>query len=407
MKRWALGLPLACTCLLAHGQSSVTLYGVIDAGLQYANNVQTAVPGGRPHGASQFALTDGNFTGLSGSRWGLRGAEDLGGGLKAIFVLENGFNINTGTLAQGGAEFGRQSYVGISSPYGSGVAGRMYDPYVDFVQPFGANANFAGFPGSHPNDFDNLNNSGRINNAIKFTTAKFGGLSAGVMYSLGGVAGNFTQNQIWGLGVGYEGGGLRVGAGYLNARDPNVSFYGNTPNKGGATVNNIGSFGSATSPQSNPVFAGYASAKTLQLAAIAAAYTISSTTVGLVLTDTRFEHLGSSAGPNPLGYTGNAEFVSAEINASVRVTPAWLIGAAFDYTRRNSVNDDGGARYLQIDLGTVYSLSKRTDLYAVVVAQHATGIDSLHQAAVANISGFGPSSTDKQLGARIGIRHKF
>ena len=71
------------------------------------------------------------------------------------------------------------------------------------------------------------------------------------------------------------------------------------------------------------------------------------------------------------------------------------------------MNDDGGARYLQIDLGTIYSLSKRTDLYAVVVAQRATGIDSLRQSAVANLSGFGPSSNDKQVGARIGIRHKF
>jgi predicted porin len=87
------------------------------------------------------------------------------------------------------------------------------------------------------------------------------------------------------------------------------------------------------------------------------------------------------------------------------VTPALLLGAAFDYTKRNSI--DGGARYLQLDFGTIYSLSKRTDVYALTVLQRASGVDSLGQQAVASISGFSPSTTGHQIGARIGIRHKF
>src|SRR5579875_4171315 len=86
----------------AHAQSSVTLYGLIDAGITYTNN---------QNGHSNWKASSGS---VNGSRWGLRGAEDLGGGLKAIFTLENGFNIMNGTNGQGGAEFGRQAYVGIS-----------------------------------------------------------------------------------------------------------------------------------------------------------------------------------------------------------------------------------------------------------------------------------------------------
>src|ERR1700738_4228053 len=88
---------------MAHAQSSVTLYGLIDAGISYSSNVG---------GKSLWQETSGA---MNASRWGLRGSEDLGGGLKAIFTLENGFNIDTGKFGQNGAEFGRQAFVGLSS----------------------------------------------------------------------------------------------------------------------------------------------------------------------------------------------------------------------------------------------------------------------------------------------------
>ncbi|MCY0853902.1 porin [Cupriavidus sp. D39] len=91
----------------------------------------------------------------------------------------------------------------------------------------------------------------------------------------------------------------------------------------------------------------------------------------------------------------------------VRVTPAILLGAAFDYTDRNSIRNDGGAKFMQVDLGIDYSISKSTDLYALAVAQRAVGHDSLGQASVASIAGFTPSATDKQFGVRFGVRHKF
>jgi predicted porin len=407
MRRFVFGSAIAMAAAAAHAQSSVTLYGIVDVGLSYVNNAQTGRSSGNLHGSAQTALTDAHATGMSGSRWGLRGSEDLGEGLKALFVLENGFMVNNGTLAQGGAEFGRQAYVGLSSVNaGTVTAGRQYDPLVDAIQQFSA-PYWAGYMSSHVGDVDNLANTSRINNAVKYTTPSFHGLKAGAMYSFGGVAGSQTQNQIWSLGLSYNAGAFSVGAAYLNARNPNVSFYGNTPNKGPATVNNIGSLGSATTAESSPAFAGYASANTLEIMGIGASYAFSHATVAAVVTNTRFDRLGSASGPNPFGYTGNAVFTNAELGVRTMIAPTLTTGVAFDYTQRNSVNGDGGAKYMQLDFALDYLLSKRTDVYLLAAVQRANGHDSLGQPAVAAISGFTPSATSKQVGLRIGLRHKF
>ncbi|WP_049017806.1 porin, partial [Burkholderia multivorans] len=129
-------------------QSSVTLYGVIDEGLNYTNNVGT---GHVYEMASGYA---------QGSRWGLKGNEELGGGLKAVFQLENGFDVNTGRLNQGGRMFGRQAYVGLSSAqYGTVTFGRQYDSVVDYLAPTTANGNWGGYLLAHPFDNDNTDNS--------------------------------------------------------------------------------------------------------------------------------------------------------------------------------------------------------------------------------------------------------
>lgn len=127
----------------AHAQSSVTLYGIIDEGFIFNNNAK---------GVHLYGLSSGV---MQGSRWGMRGTEDLGGGLKALFVLENGFNVNTGGLGQGGLEFGRQAYVGLSSGFGTLTMGRQYDSVVDFVGPLEAGDQWGGYLAAHPGDLDN------------------------------------------------------------------------------------------------------------------------------------------------------------------------------------------------------------------------------------------------------------
>lgn len=376
---------------VAHAQSSVTLYGIIDEGFNINTNAG---------GKHLYNLSSGV---MQGSRWGLRGTEDLGGGLKAIFVLENGFDVNTGKLGQGGLEFGRQAYVGLSSPYGTVTLGRQYDSVVDFVGPLEAGDQWGGYIAAHPGDLDNFNNAYRVNNAIKFTSADYAGFKFGGLYSLGGVSGDYSRNQIFSLGAGYNNGPLVLGVGYLNVRNPNVSFFGNSTS---------GTINGGIANVSSPVYSGYGSAHTYQVIGAGGAYTFGAATVGATYSNIKFYDLGSSYAT---GYRAGetATFNNAEVNFKYQLTPALLIGAAYDYTRGSSValsngTDNPGAKYHQFSLGTDYFLSKRTDVYLIGVYQHASGTDSTGKApAVAAINGLSASSTQNQFTARVGIRHKF
>jgi predicted porin len=367
----------------AQAQSSVTLYGIIDAGFVFNNNSA---------GNQLYSLMSGS---LQGSRWGLRGTEDLGGGLKAIFVLENGFDGMTGRLGQGGDEFGRQAFVGLStSQFGTVTLGRQYDSVVDYTGALEVGSQWGTYFGAHPGDLDNMNNSNRVNNSVKYTSANYAGLTFGGLYSLGGVAGQYSRNQIWSVGVGYAQGPLQLGAGYLNVRDPNFSFFGNN-----ATSSTV-----ASNMSGSRVYSGYASARTQEVISAGAAYTFGAATVGATYSNTAFKDLGGEAGLNPLGYSGSARFHNAEVNFKYQLTPALLLGVAYDYTHGYGAND---AKYHQAMLGTDYFLSKRTDFYVAGVYQHAIGTDSTNTAAVANINGLSPSSTSNQVAAIVGIRHKF
>jgi predicted porin len=363
---------------VAHAQSSVTLYGIIDEGFNINTN---------SGGSHLYNLSSGV---LQGSRWGLRGTEDLGGGLKAVFVLENGFDVNSGKLGQGGLMFGRQAYVGLSSQFGTVTLGRQYDSVVDYVGPLEAGDQWGGYIAAHPGDLDNFNNAYRVNNAIKFTSANYAGLTFGGLYSLGGVAGDYSRNQIFSAGVGYNNGPLVLGAGYLNVRNPNVSLFGN--NTATATLSTV----------SSPVYSGYASAHTYQVIGAGGAYTIGAATIGATYSNVKFYDIGGAT------FTGQtATFNNGEINFKYQLTPALLVGAAYDYTRGSSLNGNDSAKYHQGSAGVDYFLSKRTDVYITGVYQHASGTDSTGKSAVAAINGLSASSNDNQFTARIGIRHKF
>ncbi|MGF6367994.1 putative porin [Paraburkholderia sp. RAU6.4a] len=158
-------LALACTAsvAVAHAQSGVTLYGLIDNGLNYQSNAG---------GKRLYNMSAGE---LNGSRWGLRGTEDLGGGLAAICVLENGFDENTGKLGQAGLQFGRQAYVGVVSGVGAVTLGRQYDSIVDYVNPFAAANTWGGTFLAHPGDVDQLAHTNRTNNSVKFKSHDIGG----------------------------------------------------------------------------------------------------------------------------------------------------------------------------------------------------------------------------------------
>ncbi|HEY1609229.1 MAG TPA: porin, partial [Paraburkholderia sp.] len=108
-------MTLAGVGAAAHAQSSVTLYGVISESLEYVSNSK---------GSHLVGLSN---AGMMPPRVGLRGVEDLGGGTKAIFTLEDGFNITNGAMLNGGL-FGRQAYVGLQNDHaGTVTMGRQYE----------------------------------------------------------------------------------------------------------------------------------------------------------------------------------------------------------------------------------------------------------------------------------------
>jgi predicted porin len=160
----------------AHAQAptpgGVQLYGVLDTGVEHLSNV----------GASGASVT--RMPSLSGgqlpSRWGLRGNEELGGGLKAVFTLESGFGVDNGTALQGGRAFGRQAFVGLSAPWGTLTLGRhwtmsfhsMLDADVVGPAVFGSAA------------LDPYLPNARTDNAIAYR-GSFGALTVGATYSLG------------------------------------------------------------------------------------------------------------------------------------------------------------------------------------------------------------------------------
>ncbi|HTJ94310.1 MAG TPA: porin, partial [Pararobbsia sp.] len=194
----------------AHAQSSVTLFGLLDEGLLYANNQKVSGTEGKP----AFLMNSGN---IYTSRFGLRGQEDLGGGLAAIFWLENGLNVSTGKANNGGDLFGRQAWVGLSSnQYGTVTLGRQYDLMVDFVAPTSATgAQFGGNLAEHPYDNDNLNNDLRLNNSVKYKTIDYAGLKVGALYAFSNDAGQFSNNSAYSLGASYANGPILLGAAYM------------------------------------------------------------------------------------------------------------------------------------------------------------------------------------------------
>ncbi|RYX97970.1 MAG: porin [Comamonadaceae bacterium] len=118
MKKTLIALAVLAPLAAAHAQSTVTLYGLIDTSISIGDS-------GGPEG--RVTRIDSG-TG-AGSRWGMRGAEDLGGGLSAVFTAESGFDASTGASQQGGLLFGRQLFVGLTSKSGWGVTlGRQLSP---------------------------------------------------------------------------------------------------------------------------------------------------------------------------------------------------------------------------------------------------------------------------------------
>jgi predicted porin len=399
MKRLALStlsLSLLAAAGVAHAQTSVTLYGVIDESLSFLHNTQGAGQAGATGGTRNAWLLGNSSQGnLSGTRFGMKGNEDLGGGLAAIFTLEGGFNPSTGASGQGGALFGRQAFVGLSSnTAGTVTLGRQYDPVVDLVQPI-TEDNYFGSTFATVGDVDNYDNSSRTNNAIKYLSPTIAGFQFEGMYALGGVAGETGSGQTWSGALAYNNGPIGLAAGYWLADNGNAVLR---PNVWASTSG--GTFDGAPNN-------GYQSARSIGVARVAGQFVAGPFTLGLGYSNAQYKADGASTFVSTEKYNTGQGFVNYQ------ATPALLAGVGYSYTKSSG---DTGATYHQVSVGADYSLSKRTDVYVTAAYQHASGDtrvvdpitgDTVVAGAQASVGSYGYNGTNTQELVNVGLRHKF
>ncbi|MBV6305157.1 porin [Candidimonas humi] len=168
----------------AQAETSVTLYGIIDTGIGYQQ-----LKGSDGYKATRFGVINGV---QSGSRWGMKGSEDLGNGLHAVFQLESGFDSSTGNSAQGGRLFGRQATVGLAGDsWGELDLGRQTNIASKYlggvIDPFGN-----GFAQANLGESFTSANTLRYDNMILYQTPNFSGFQFGLGYAF-----NASGNQAW------------------------------------------------------------------------------------------------------------------------------------------------------------------------------------------------------------------
>jgi len=227
-----------CVAGAAHAQSSVTLYGIADAGLMYQTHTAPAAPGGpTPH---QFSLTN---AGYSPSLFGMMGTEDLGGGLKATFKLESGIDLSNGGFDNPGGGhglFNRTADVGLSSDrFGTLLAGLQISPFFDTVYELDPRSAAEFGSALTPNVDNAMIATIFMPNAVTYTSPNIAGFQVAGLFGLGGIAGNFQAGRSWSVSGKYTNGTLLVGAAYISVNNGNMNTNGLLTNSGLAAVNSL------------------------------------------------------------------------------------------------------------------------------------------------------------------------
>ncbi|RQS16358.1 porin [Burkholderia sp. Bp9002] len=374
MKKEVVGaLSIALFSVAAHAQSSVTLYGMLDAGIAYTNNQS---------GKSAWQQGSGL---LSNTVFGLNGAEDLGGGLHALFRLESGFNLNNGTQSYRNTMFGRRAYVGLQSDrYGTLTLGRQYDSVVDMLGPLAMSNNGDGNNlAAHPFDNDNVDDSFYIDNAVKYTSPTIAGVQFSGLYGFSNQPG-FSNNRAYSAGVSYANGPVNLGAAYLQL------------NRSGTTL------AGALSSNDAPNFP----AARQRVVGAGGSYAFDRLTVGALWTHSMFDETAASSLPGALN---SLRFDNYEVNARYALNPAVSFAGAYTFTngRYDDATGTHRPKWHQVTLMADYALSKRTDVYVEGVYQHQFGVPSGATLGFANINGVAASSTNTQVVGTVGMRHRF
>lgn len=349
-----------CMMGSAQAQSSVTLFGTLDAGITYVSN-----EGG--HGNLKFddGINVPNYLGITGS-------EDLGGGTRATFKLVGEFILGNGSILPGEGLFGQEAYVGLENTrYGTIRFGEQHNFMTEALLLTGTDGVLygGGFYNFRNGPFDKLaipeNPTGAmswdrmngvpVNNAVKYISPTFGGFSFGAVYGFGNVAGSISQNNEYNFCVMYRNGGLSGGAAYMSQR-----YSGSEAGNPQIRIENWG--------------AGLR-------------YMVGSVGFNGLFTTVKNKFTGAAA------YMG-------EVGTTWQPSPFWLLLADYMYMKGNGELNNNHAH--QVTAAVTYFLSKRTSIYAEGVYQRA---NSGAQAQINYV--FTQSSSPSQAIARLGVTMLF
>lgn len=372
-----LSLAASAQAQTAPTASGVTLYGVLMGGVIYTNN----------------SISGKSYSSANGpSRWGVRGVENLGDGMRSIFVLEGGFDPNTGSSAQGGREFGRQALIGLQSDrLGTLSFGRQYDLTQEWLAQYSTPYLWNGYT-AHVGDNDNFNYQFRTSNTVKYVSPIVGGLQLGAMYSFGGVPGSFGNQSAMSFGANYANGPLTLSAAYMHMDHP-----AHAASEG---IWNTALFPSVTA--TSPLTAYEVTPSSMQIYGAGGSYKFDKTTLGLVVSHSRYNDLGIAA----LGLSqARVGYTNIEGNISHFFTPSYQANFAYTFTLGKVEPTGFLPKYHQFNLVNNYFLSKRTALFLVGIFQLAAG--EAQHANIEYASSGGASTTKRQVAITAGIFHRF
>ncbi len=321
---------LASLPLAAFAQTNVQIYGIVDAALSSENN-----------GVDRHTVV--NSGNQSSSRFGFRGTEDLGNGMKALFNLEAGTSIDTG--AGDSALFGRRSVVGLQGDFGTVTVGREYSPIASVAGA--TDITGQGFYGSNLSAFNYLTR--RLSNSVNYRSNAMSGFTVLAAYSAGETASNQPKSDLKGIGLEYAQGGLYVGGAY----------HTNNNNVAGDT-------------KEYAVGAGYKFGD--------------------------FEVKGNWLEQDPAG--ANNKFDQYNIGA------AYSMGAGKFFVNYQQNKIENGARGKGFNIDYSYALSKRTNIYTGYARMDNNNLGNFALNSSSVKLAPGKAGTDPSV-FNVGIRHSF
>lgn len=362
----------------AFAQSNVTIYGSVDAGYAYRFDAENKTTGQHSRSSLDTGASAGN-------RLGFKGVEDLGNGLKAVFLLEQGFSFDGGNSgnAQGGRTYGRQAYVGLTGGFGTAIAGRLYTPYWTLTS--GTDPFAAGTVGQMRNVFssgagvDGLLDPARVDNAVAYVSPSFGGFDVTVAYanavSLSDAANqenagdNSKNNTVYALLAKYSAGPVMAG---FNVHRIAV----------GSTVANT-----TAKSVDNYTLAGTFDAKVVKLHAMA-----------------QYNVVDSSAVQGD--FTGSNYMLGATVPLGKFALKTSVTYSDFNGDANNSLKGTA----TQYAFGADYALSKRTNLYSaysLIDSSSARAATIMGMNDAQGNGGVAATGNPFQQGIQVGVRHQF